>query len=194
MRSFLPIFLCFLIIGSTIPTVEDWRVSKTRPEYKGVDAKIQKYESEYKNLALARGIKFKNPVTIGFNTIKNKRRAGAVIGLCTCSKNFREIDVDRAYWNANSDQSRRVLVFHEMTHCLCGRDHDYKKGSLYPDADTIRSKIMESVEKVFYKMDPGILSDGCPMSIMYPLILTDECSLAHWDMYKKEMFNRCVPY
>lgn len=147
-----------------------------------------KYEISYESLAIGNGIKFTHHPTMGFNTIKKKKGYYNVIGPCTYGKNFREIDADIDFWNKSSDQTRRVLLYHELTHCLCDRDHDYKNGIKYPDADTVKGNIIMEF------MEPGVLKDGCPMTIMYPYILSDKCSFAHWNMYIKEMFNRCIPY
>lgn len=193
MRNFLLTLYCFCLVGMTVPTVDDWQISKKAPDHVGIDKELAPYDASYRNLALKNSIKFTKPVTIGFSRIKLLKDKKHVIGLCTYGKNFREIDIDIEYWKNASSISRRTLVYHEMTHCLCGRDHDWGEGTAYPDS--ITEKIIAKIIPLpFYKTPPGFMKDGCPLSVMHPYILSDGCAINHWSEYKKEMFNRCKPY
>jgi hypothetical protein len=194
MRDFLPVFLCLSVITTIIPTIEDWQAQKIKPDHIGIAEELIKYELSYKTLALLHNIKFTNSVSIGFSVIKMKKGTKKVVGVCNYGKNFREIDIDIAYWNANSEITRRTLLYHEITHCLCGRDHDYGAGDKYPDVDTAVGALVTIIRQPFYKIPPGYMDDRCPMSIMHPYILSDECAIKHREVYDNEMFNRCIPY
>lgn len=162
--------------------------AKKFPAYRGVDKRAQKLVDEYKWLAKQEHITFKKQVTVGFTSIKLQD----AIGVCTWSI-FREIDIDDYYWSYASQTSKMSLLFHELTHCYCHRDHDYGKGTHYKD-DRL-GRLTEAV-KAFAtgEVQPGFMEDGCPKSIMYPVVLEDECMQKHYAEYTKEMFNRCEPW
>jgi len=189
MRKFSAVFLCFLIIGSIVAKVNPWHKPKTKPQHIGIDKEILSFRQMYALDAATNGITFSKPVTIGFNSIKRQKGKPTVIGLCTYGKNFREIDVDIKYWKESTWTSKRTLIYHEMTHCFCGRLHNFRGGT-YPESDEIEKMGMAK----FYMVQPGYLADGCPMSIMYPYVLSDDCVNKHWDMYDDEMFDDCNPY
>src|SRR5687768_2229784 len=47
-----------------------------------------------------------------------------VIGQCSWDQNHNHaITLDRAYWNSANDMQREFVVFHELGHCVLGRDH-----------------------------------------------------------------------
>lgn len=159
-------------------------IGKTSPKYKGVDPKVQNLVNEYKSLAKIQGITFKNNVTIGFKNIKDKY----TVGLCTYGNGWREIDIDEGYWEFTSDITHLVLVFHELGHCYCRRRHDFNHKD-YPDVDEI-IKLAKN-KKIG---GDGYYSDLCPKSLMYPMILEDDCVLAHYNDYITELFSGCQPY
>lgn len=190
MSRFFPVFLCGLVFGSAVTSINPWNKTKTKPDHVGIVKEIQGFETMYSLEASLHGIYFKNHVSIGFSLIKNRKGKGTVVGLCTYGKKFREIDVDLKYWNESTWTTKRTLIYHEMTHCFCGRLHTFKNGILdefYPDAEDIKPG-------PFYMIQPGYLADGCPMSIMYPYVLGDDCVKSHWDLYDNEMFEGCSPY
>lgn len=155
---------------------------RTEPHYKGIDKRVENLVNQYKVLAAKNGIFFSHVVTIGFTNIQDKN----TLGITHFGSNFREIDVDTAYWNNASEISRKTVLFHELTHSYCGRSHDY--GYMKP-----YSTGLLRVVKVF-QPSAGFLPDSCPLSIMYPYILEDYCMEIHYDYYIHEMFSRCDPY
>lgn len=44
--------------------------------------------------------------------------------LAECNMNTLHIGVSESYWVSASDMEKEVLLFHELGHCLLGRDHD----------------------------------------------------------------------
>lgn len=154
--------------------------AKWSPEYDGVDPRLQKYVDEYKKLAAIQGIKFKKNVTIGFKKINSD----IVVGLCTYGNKWREIDIDINYWNSITSISKVVLMYHEASHCYCGRVHDYDDNKLYPEAKDTRNM----------KQKSGMYDDSCPLSLLYPIVVSDDCFKTHYNNYIKEMFLRCKPF
>lgn len=155
----------------------------------GVDPKVQKMVDEYFWLSTQNHIHFYNKVTVGFKNINE----GYVVGLCTYGGLFREIDVDINYWNHSTSTSKMTLLFHELTHCYCGRPHDYGRHLKYPESAA--TKLIKLIEwKIAGGPRPGYRKDGCPISIMHPVVLSDGCMMEHYAEYTKEMFLRCDPW
>lgn len=165
-----------------------WSDSKNRPEYQGVDEKIQPLVKEYLWLSDQNHIVFYNTVTIGFKKLKFP-----IIGMCNYGGNFREIDIDPDFWAEAKASDRLALVFHELTHCYCNRSHDWGKGEKYPDTELARIAQAKNWVQNGGKR-PGRYEDGCPTSLMYPVVLDTDCTLEHYQDYVKEMFNRCEPW
>jgi len=183
-KTLLLVITTFLALSASCATP----AGKLFPEYDGVDPKAQKIVDSYLELAKDEKILFENTVTIGFKKINR----GNVVGLCHYGGYFREIDVDIGYWNRSTFISQRTLLFHELTHCYCGRGHDYDDGAKYKElAD---SYIVEGPICTVMDVSPGFYDDLCPKSLMFPSVLEDECVNKHYNEYIKEMFQRCRPY
>lgn len=149
------------------------------PKYEGVDPQLAPYADEWMNLAKDNGITFKNKVTIGFEKINR----GYVVGQCWYGGFWREIDIDFGYWTNLDQNEKDSLLWHELSHCYCGRSHDYGKDKPYGD----------DVEKAYGVAD-GFMVDGCPKSLMFPEVVNSFCFQLHSDYYEKEMFEGCKPW
>lgn len=159
------------------------------PKYHNIDARAMPLVIDYVKFAQRRGIRFTKPLTIGFTDIND----GGTVGTCWMGKKFREIDIDIHEWDTHTIENREELLFHELTHCLCNRYHDYGSGDSYTPI------ILEPIEKwfhnrPFYMSLPGRYPDGCPTSIMFPRVLAKSCIQEHRDEYFNEMFNHCKPW
>lgn len=165
--------------------------TKLHPDYLGVDLKAQPFVDEYFAISKQYNIEFNNKVTIGFKNINY----GNVIGICTIAPHWREIDLDIGYWLHSTNTSHLALVAHELTHCYCGRKHDYGDDKNYPETTEKRvNQVEEWFKQKSGKSVPGYMDDGCPLSLMYPEVLDDECTRAHWQAYVQELFDRCKPF
>lgn len=162
----------------------DFPKEKTKPSYTGVDPAMRKYVNEYIELAHQHNINFTKTVTVGFTHLHNN-----IIGLTTYQPTFREIDVDRVFWIISSNLSRKMLLFHELTHAYCTRGHDWGFGIPY----TYQS-MGWYIKDGRMLLAPGYYSDGCPLSIMNPLLVNNTCAKRHYSDYINEMFQRCIPY
>lgn len=167
----LAFYLCVLSLTLLWSVLSGDRIT---PDYKGVDPEGQPYIDEFKDVAKKHGLTFKHQVTMGFTDIK----FNFVVGICHYGMGFREIDVDRNYWNICSPLEKKVLLFHELVHCYCTRLHDYGKNLDYDENDYTK----------------GYGKDGCPISIMAPNLPTQECIKKHYEWYMLEMWDRCNPY
>jgi hypothetical protein len=93
-------------------------------------------------------------IPINFDILTNNQ-----VGVCqTWSNGYREIRIEKAYWEAATEKEKIELVFHELGHCQQGRGHT----STY-------------------------LTDGCPVSLMDPYTLDLWCLDTHWDYYIEEL-------
>lgn len=160
---------------------------KLKPEHKGVDPALQPLVGEYMWLSAQNNILFKNNVTIGF-----KHLSGTAVGMCTWGGWFREIDIDPTYWKLTGNRTHIALLFHELTHCYCGRGHDYADGVKYPR--TADARLKQAIDWMVKGGErPGFWDDGCPTSLMFPVVVDDTCVQEHYEEYTTEIFNRCKP-
>lgn len=159
------------------------------PAYPGVDPKAQKLVDEFLFLSHENHLTFNRPVTVGFTNIDY----GAVIGMCHYGPFFREIDLDQKFWDSSTETTKLALIFHELTHCYCYRDHDFAKGQMYEENADLRME-KELIWEMKGGHRDGYYEDGCPTSLMYPEITEDSCTLAHYSAYVQELFNRCQPW
>jgi Zn-dependent peptidase ImmA (M78 family) len=118
---------------------------------------------------------------VGFKNINQ----GNIVGLTTYGFGFREIDISIDFWNSSTSLSRAALVFHEMGHAYCHRDHDYGNGTEYGDADKARKDPNK---------EDGFYEDSCPVTLLFPEVVEDNCFEKHYEGYVTEIFNRCVPW
>lgn len=193
MKQYLYCLLAFLAIACAYNSFGPQGSGiKNKPEYVGTDPNpdLQIILKEFKSLSIQYNIKFTKEVTVGFSDIKGK----SVVGTCTYGSKFREIDIDKKYWNSIPWNYKMALVYHELAHCYCYRDHDYGKGKLYPS--TFMIELMDILDK--YRpptgLRDGMMSDNCPMSLMYPYVVGSYCFSRHYSHYVEEMFERCEPY
>lgn len=174
---------CYLTSCSTVG------IDKILPEYKGIDPAFLSLTRQYVEIAHEKGIHFSRPVTIGLTKIKR----GNTIGLCHYLLGAREIDIDRNFWAHASPVERETLLWHELTHCFCDRDHDFGKGQNYPEVK-LQTVVKHEINRLTCTAEVGYLEDGCPKSIMHPVILDEGCMTEHYSYYINEMFDRCDPW
>ncbi len=158
---------------------------KTAPEYKGVDPTAAPYVDKWLEMANERGIVFTNTVTVGFKNINQESSKYRTVALCTRGDGFREIDIDRVAWDKSTETSKTTTLNHELSHCYCGRNHDYGDNKSYGDAGN---------RKTGNTVDEGFFPDLCPISILYPMAVSDACVAIHGSWYGEEMFQRCKSY
>ena len=70
------------------------------------------------------------------------------------------IEIDRSFWNRASKYQKINLIFHELGHCVLGRDHAPWGNSMM----------------------------ACPSSLMYDSILSTECIENNYYNYIEELF------
>jgi hypothetical protein len=83
--------------------------------------------------------------------------------LAQCEMGFDHVEVRRDYWEMLSETSRKVLIFHELGHCIFNRIH---RNDVY--------------------------DDNCPKSIMSTYLMSDSCYNAHSQDLLKELPNYII--
>lgn len=186
-NHFVVVLALFFVSGCKHP---EKRIEKTAPVHVGavLPAEVQVIADEYFKLAKLRGITFKTDISAGMGTLEDD-----AIGVCTWATTWREIEYDTEWWSEAPWMKKVALVYHEMTHCHCSRLHDYAKDKLYPDPK------LDLIMKIFRTSkspvpQEGYMVDGCPVSIMHPIITDLECFEKHYAYYVDEMFARCEAY
>lgn len=170
-----------LLLGILISSILTLKDIRFYPHYNGVDPILTPYVNEWLSLAKERGLKFNHLVTVGFTKIDK----GAIVGLSHLTETFREIDIDTVYWNKATQTEKMILVYHELGHSYCNRGHNYGPGREYNSSE---------IEKKFPYNPNGFFPDLCPVSIMYPFILDDDCVHRHYSEYIEELFTWCEVY
>lgn len=154
------------------------------PQHTGTNPAFDTYINEYKMLAKANGVKLGSDIKVGFSKYNSH-----TLGVCWLNPLWREIDINPEEWVEMREYQKYSLLFHELTHCYCGRGHDTHSGIDYDAAGIdlvyLLNLIMDPTSQ------PGFLSDGCPASIMYPSSRYDDCFFKHYGWYTKEMFMGC---
>lgn len=91
-------------------------------------------------------------------------------GLCqTETYHSPHIYIDKYYWNSEDDIQRLLTIYHEMGHCVLGRDHN---------------------NTMIYINDPGVVPYYAPQSIMYyTSIIRDDYWLSHRTLLLTEYFS-----
>lgn len=75
---------------------------------------------------------------------------------------WKYIEIDQEYWKSISEYQKINLMFHELGHCVLGRQHIE-----WQDLVTV-----------------------CPPSFMYGSVISTECIEKNYDLYLEEMFQK----
>lgn len=166
----------YLVLLVWLFTSMDQRIfhhySRTDPEFKD-------YSEEWYFMGKIKDLDLKNNVRIGFTDIKDRN----VAGYCNYGLFFNEIDIDRVYWKQSNAWEKMNVIFHELNHCACGRDHGY----------VVNGQKGEYLDTQKHLGSPGFFNDLCPKSLMFPQILDSTCTQKHFEWYIDEMFEQCKP-
>jgi len=146
-------------------------------------------------LAVVRGIVFNRDVTMGFANTQSDA-SGGVIGICTYGHRWREIDIDEKFFKSRGYLQTKALIFHELTHCYCNRNHTYGSKTRIQYPDGIFEKIIEKLrteidETEIPETERPYFEDGCARTLMHPVVVSSTCMFNHYDHYVDEMFNNC---
>jgi hypothetical protein len=119
----------------------------------GIDPVFQPYIDEY--------IAYKDAPLNYYIPIQFTDLSGYTVGLCTrWSTGERQIQIDKAYWDAMTEGERIQTIAHELGHCDLNRDHllNFKNGTpvsiMYPYMfELYPSTILNYMKELF---NPGV--------------------------------------
>lgn len=60
-------------------------------------------------------------------TVPTIPNLGTIVVRAYCYQKSRRVDVAATYWNTANDTCRQELIYHELGHCVLGRDHNNNK-------------------------------------------------------------------
>lgn len=102
-------------------------------------------------------------VSIGFN-----EQSENVIGVCKKMDDiYRQIEIDREYWETASKEAKMGLIFHELGHCVLDREHDSE----------------------YFKYNGLHMRGEVPASLMFPYNFYSSHYNELEDYYKYELFH-----
>jgi hypothetical protein len=105
-------------------------------------------------------------LTIEFYNIKQDEEKDYVV-IGECYHIINHIRIHEKAWNRLCEIKKKALIFHEMTHCVCGiTKHDDTKIKIYKDL-------------------------SCPKTIMHAYSPSLLCLLLKWDEYILELRKAC---
>lgn len=138
-------------MGPKRPTLPDPGTPATPP------ASVSPVEARFRELSQMYGSQLvTSSVSYSFRSF-----FGATVGMCVFSSDGKNrVQLSSSAWDQGSDTFREMLLFHELGHCLLGRDHKNTRHS-----------------------------DGRPESLMSSSLFSQSVYLAHRDEYMKELFT-----
>jgi hypothetical protein len=123
------------------------------------------------------------PITI-VDYKDDTNKLGTILATCYYSPySTNYITINRKWWNAEAGPyySRKFarVIWHELGHCVLGRDHTYSYD---------QSWYVKLLEWINLTEQKGFLKDGCPISLMHPIIVDDYCAEKHYLYYLQELY------
>lgn len=116
------------------------------------DSLINEYESLFK-----KNVDF--PVYIENSQTGVTSSGFKILGLCVIESNGRKaVYINEPWWNSKEEADRRVLLYHELTHCVFNRGHDarkYANGMPY----SIMSPVINPVLRFYKKYERYYLNE-----------------------------------
>lgn len=109
------------------------------------------------------------------------------MGVCRVGFFGAEITISEDFMNAGSSLQLQSTVTHELAHCVLSRGH-YPPESFSDVRDLKTLLLYFKILRGGYV--PTLMSDYCPVSIMYPYNFSDYCFLKHYEEYIRELFGK----
>jgi len=144
-----------------------------KPAYLDAEVPLDVYVSRFKDDAISIGRDIKYPdLAVKFGKTKDDQNKNR-IGYCTHMGPLALIVIDEEFFNNSDDLTREALVYHEMGHCVLGRNH----------REDCRTTLTNILTGMGY-----ILSCPYPESIMYPS-LPAKAYKENREFYVQELFS-----
>lgn len=99
-------------------------LNTSEKSYANVDRELWPYFHAFEKAAISRGFTIDLSKTNIFGTIEDIDNQN-VAGTCSYGgrSNYKDVIIDKTFWNQARNLNREYIVFHELGHCYLFRDH-----------------------------------------------------------------------
>lgn len=112
-------FVLLIVLTSCGKNI-DLEVSK---EYQGVAPQLWTYFAKFEKEAASRGVDV-DLTAAGITGFIEKIHAKGTVGLCNHRLDQpNQVIIDLEFWNTASENSKELIIFHELGHCYLERGH-----------------------------------------------------------------------
>ena len=130
--------LAFFLLLTLVACTKEQSLT-IQKEYPGVEPALWTYFAEFEKSAKDRGVII-DLAAAGITGSIEKIHAHGTVGLCNHRADEpNHVIIDRDFFNAASDNSREMIIFHELGHCYLQRGHKDEKRSDGTCASIMRS-------------------------------------------------------
>lgn len=123
MKQILILLSLFLISSCGLPIIEDLvkRDQETR-KHNTTNPVFNSYIKSFEAAGSKNGVSVSaSNVPVNFGDTENPNHRG----ICaTYQDGSKEIIIQKSWWNAQPEDFKESLIYHELGHCVLGRDHD----------------------------------------------------------------------
>lgn len=88
------------------------------------DEQFGQFVDQFVQDAAARGVQIQVNTQIIFGNPASIAGEADVIGVCLYAPDQGRIIIDRSFWNSAPDEYRKMVIYHELGHCVLGREHN----------------------------------------------------------------------
>ena len=171
------ILLLLVLLLTSCTTQPRLSLNKT-----GIDPEFKPYIEEYRSIIGRKKYQYSfSRLTVVFAELEPD-----VAGRCWwVSLSGKKIEINIHWWrNPNSSQiSKRLVVYHELEHCIRYRMHTNKATEIHD--------LSSFFDEIGYLLGlipkPGFFEDGCPVSLMNSQIAGSACQEKYYNVWIKEM-------
>ena len=130
--------IIFLLLITLIACGKDNEIQMAK-EYPGVDVELWGYFEKFEREAADRGINI-DLVASGITGVVEKIHTFGTVGLCNHRLDQpNHVIIDTDFWASASDNSKEMIIFHELGHCYLERGHNDNKNRDGTCASIMRS-------------------------------------------------------
>lgn len=110
------------------------------------DPVIQGFVNDFVADAALHGKNLTVDTIIMFGDVHSRQggQAEDAVGICNVGPNGGTVTLDEKYWNRISDWSKKILIYHELGHCVLSRVHDTAMEEII-DMDNFKLEVPASI-------------------------------------------------
>lgn len=172
--------LIFIILLTTSCAV----MPRVVPKQKGIAPIFEPYISDYRQIIGKDKYDYRfKRLSINFAELD-----GNVLGRCWWLLGGGvEIEIDKDWWYGfwTTQMDKKLVVYHELEHCIRYRLHTDRKEKI--------KNVLDIFDEIGYFLGlidkPGFFSDGCAVSLMNSYTESTYCQEKHYSDYIKEMVD-----